>query len=138
MMRRRITLTAEDHERLQKLLDSNLARLVVDTVRIDELQAELDRAQIAPERDVPGDVVIMNSTVTLRDLETHEVETYTLVYPDRADIANHKLSVLAPIGTAILGYRVGDEVRWRVPMGWRRFRVEQVNQQPEPAAVARF
>lgn len=138
MMRRRITLTAEDHERLQKLLDSNLARLVVDTARIDELQAELDRAQIAPERDVPVDVVIMNSTVTLRDLETHEVETYTLVYPDRADIANHKLSVLAPIGTAILGYRVGDEVRWRVPMGWRRFRVEQVNQQPEPAAVARF
>jgi regulator of nucleoside diphosphate kinase len=138
MMRRRITLTAEDHERLQKLLDSNLARLVVDTARIDELQAELDRAQIAPERDVPGDVVIMNSTITLRDLETHEVETYTLVYPDRADIANHKLSVLAPIGTAILGYRVGDEVRWRVPMGWRRFRVEQVNQQPEPAAVARL
>lgn len=138
MMRRRITLTAEDHERLQKLLDSNLARLVVDTARIDELQAELDRAQIAPERDVPGDVVIMNSTVTLRDLETHEVETYTLVYPDRADIANNKLSVLAPIGTAILGYRVGDEVRWRVPMGWRRFRVEQVNHQPEAAAVARF
>ena len=138
MMRRRITLTTEDHERLQKLLDSNLARLVVDTARIDELQAELDRAQIAPERDVTGDVVIMNSTVTLRDLETHEVETYTLVYPDRADIANHKLSVLAPIGTAILGYRVGDEVRWQVPMGWRRFRVEQVNHQPEPAAVARL
>ena len=73
----------------------------------------------------------MDSIVVLRDLDSNETETYTLVYPDRADIANHQLSVLAPIGTAILGYRVGDELRWRVPKGWRRLRVEQIPYQPE-------
>jgi regulator of nucleoside diphosphate kinase len=102
---------------------------------VDELQVELDRAQVVPQRDVPKDVVTMNSTVALRDLDTNELEIYTLVYPDRADIANDKLSVLAPIGTAILGYRVGDEVKWRVPAGWRRLKVEQVIFQPERAGA---
>jgi regulator of nucleoside diphosphate kinase len=68
----------------------------------------------------------MNSTVTLRDLGTNEVETYTLVFPERADIAHHKLSVLAPTGTAIFGTRAGDEIRWRAQHGWRHLRVEQV------------
>jgi regulator of nucleoside diphosphate kinase len=133
MMRRQIVLTIEDHQRLKSLLTSNLARLVGGTVRVDELQAELDRAQVVPQSDVPKDVVTMNSTVALRDLDTNELEIYTLVYPDRADIANDKLSVLAPIGTAILGYRVGDELQWRVPAGWRRLKVEQVIFQPERA-----
>ena len=78
----------------------------------------------------------MNSTVTLRDLETNERETYTLVYPEQADIANDRLSVLAPVGTAILGQRVGDELKWRVPGGWRRFKVQRVLFQPEREGVA--
>lgn len=130
-MRRKIILTTEDYQRLESLLTSNLARVAGDSVRLDELRTELDRAQVVPQRKVPKDVVTMNSTVALRDPDTDELETYTLVYPDRADIANHKLSVLAPIGTAILGYRVGDELKWRVPSGWRRFKVEQVIYQPE-------
>jgi regulator of nucleoside diphosphate kinase len=96
------------------------------------LQTELGRAQVVSQHDVPSDVVTMNSTLTLRDLRTNEVETYTLVFPDRADIANYKLSVLAPIGTAILGARAGDEIRWRAPHGWRHLRVEQVIYQPQP------
>ena len=80
---------------------------------------------------MPADVVTMNSTVQLRDLHTNEVDTYTLVYPDCADIANHRLSVLAPIGTAILGYRVGDIIRWQVPAGWRKLKVERIIFQPE-------
>lgn len=132
-MRRQIILTIEDHQRLETLLTSNLARIAGDTVRLDELRAELDRARVVPQCEVPGDVVTMNSTVALRDLDTNELETYTLVYPDRAAIANNKLSVLAPIGTAILGYRVGDELKWRVPAGWRRLKVEQVIFQPERA-----
>ena len=131
MTRRKIILTTEDYQRLEMLLTSNLARLVDDSVRLDELRTEMGRARVVPRQEVPNDVVTMNSTVALRDLETNELETYTLVYPDRADIANHKLSVLAPIGTAILGYRVGDELRWRVPDGWRRLKIEEVTFQPE-------
>lgn len=135
MSHRKIILTTDDYQRLESLLASNRARLVGDSARLDELRTEMERAQIVPRYKVPKDVVTMNSTVALRDLETNEVENYTLVYPDRADIANHKLSVLAPIGTAILGYRVGDELRWRVPAGWRRLKVEQVIFQPERDGV---
>jgi regulator of nucleoside diphosphate kinase len=73
----------------------------------------------------------MNSTIVLRDLDTQDVESYTLVYPEQADIANGKLSVLAPIGTAVLGQRVGDVLRWHVPAGRRRLKIEQVVYQPE-------
>ena len=61
------------------------------------------RARVVPRSEIPPDVVTMNSTVRLRDLETGEEETYTLVYPDEADIEENKLSVLAPVGTALLG-----------------------------------
>jgi regulator of nucleoside diphosphate kinase len=131
MTRRKIIITADDHQQLETLLASKVSRLVSGADRLDELQAELNRAVVVQQADVPDDVVTMNSTLILRDLDTNDIETYTLVYPDRADIANHKLSVLAPIGTAILGYRVGDDIRWRVPEGWRRLKVEQVIFQPE-------
>jgi regulator of nucleoside diphosphate kinase len=131
MIRRAIILTAEDHQQLESLVDSDIMRLVSGSERLDELQFELNRAEIVQKDQVPPDVVTMNSTVQLRDLHTNEVDTYTLVYPDCADIANHRLSVLAPIGTAILGYRVGDIIRWQVPAGWRKLKVERIIFQPE-------
>ena len=131
MTNRQLIITAEDYRRLEALLASSVIYLIKDSDRLDELKAELGRAQIVPQDHVPSDVVTMNSTVALRDLRTNEVETYTLVYPERADIANNKLSVLAPIGTAILGYRAGDEFGWRVPQGWRELKVEEVIYQPE-------
>ena len=130
MPRRKIVVSTEDHQRLEALLSSHATRLIGGSDRVDELQSELVRAHIVSRDRVPADVVTMNSTVTLRDLDTNEVDTYTLVYPDRADIANCKLSVLAPIGTAVLGYRIGDEFQWRVPEGSRRLRVEHVEFQP--------
>ena len=131
MLRRTIIITADDYQQLQSLVNSDVARLVSGSNRLDELKVELSRAQVVPKEQVPPDVVTMDSTVLLRDLDTNEAETYTLVYPENADIANQRLSVLAPVGTAILGYRVGDEFRWQVPAGWRRLKVEQVISQPE-------
>jgi regulator of nucleoside diphosphate kinase len=113
------------------LLASEFARAIGPNTYLDDLRTELDRADIVRPDEVPRNVVTMNSTVVLRDLDTKEKETYTLVFPDEADIANDRLSVLAPVGTAILGERVGDVVRWRVPQGWRRLTVERVLYQPE-------
>ena len=131
MARRRIIITEHDHERLEVLLTSTFAKAIGPSAYLDDLRAELDRAEIVRPDKVPRNVVTMNSTVVLRDLDTKETETYTLVFPDAADIANNRLSVLAPVGTAILGERVGEVVRWRVPQGWRRLRVERVVYQPE-------
>lgn len=130
MAKRKIIITEADRKRLEELLDSAISQ-VSESDHLDDLKKELEQARtVAPEK-VPDDVVTMNSTVTLRDLDTQETETYTLVYPNRADIANERLSILAPIGTAILGHRVGDELRWPVPEGVRRLKVEQVIYQPE-------
>ena len=131
MSERKIVLTEADHDRLEALLDSEFAQVISPIEHLEDLRAELDRAEVVSPKRVPRNVVTMNSTVTLRDLDTNERETYTLVYPERADIANDRLSVLAPVGTAILGQRVGDELKWRVPAGWRRLRVQRVLFQPE-------
>jgi regulator of nucleoside diphosphate kinase len=128
---RQIIITESDRRSLEALLSSEFAKVIGPPLRFDELRAELQRAQIVSPDEVPNDVVTMNSQVVLRDLDTDERETFTLVFPTEADIAEGRLSILAPIGTAILGERVGDEIRWRVPDGWRRLTIEEIVQHPE-------
>jgi regulator of nucleoside diphosphate kinase len=131
MQRSQIIITTSDYIRLQSLLTSNLALAIGGRHRLQELEEQLRSARVVQQDSVPADVVTMHSSVKLRDLDTGEIENYSLVYPERADIANGKLSILAPIGLAILGYRVGEEVDWQVPSGTRRLRVEEVEYQPE-------
>lgn len=131
MTKRKIILTDIDHERLEDLLASEFATVIGPLDYLDDLRAELNRAEIVSPAEVPRNVVTMDSTVVLRDMDTKEKETYTLVFPDSADIAHDRLSVLAPVGTAILGQHVGDIIRWRVPQGLRRLQVEKVVYQPE-------
>lgn len=131
MSRPQILLTVEDYNRLRALLTSRVAQYVSGSERLAELRTELQRARVVESGAVPADVVTMNSIITFRDLDTDEQETYMLVYPGDADISKGRLSVLAPIGTAILGFRVGDEVRWGVPAGWRKLRIETLVYQPE-------
>jgi regulator of nucleoside diphosphate kinase len=116
-------------------LSSQFTHAIRPSDYLESLEAELKLAEVIDPERVPKNVVTMNSTVKLRDLDTKEIEVYTLVFPEDADIANHKLSVLAPVGTAILGQRVGDVLRWRVPGGWRSLKVERVLYQPERAGV---
>ncbi|MCU0872470.1 MAG: nucleoside diphosphate kinase regulator [Pirellulaceae bacterium] len=131
MPRRKIYITQIDLQRLCRVVASELDLNDGSNRRLTELIAELERAEVVLSDEIPDNVVTMNSTVVLRDLDTGESETYTLVYPNHANIARNRLSVLAPVGTAILGYQVGDVVRWRVPAGVRRLRVEEVVFQPE-------
>ena len=80
---------------------------------------------------MPPDIVTMNSRIRLTDLDSAEELVYTLVYPAEADYAAGKISVLAPVGTALLGERVGNEIVWDVPGGTRRLRIEELLYQPE-------
>jgi regulator of nucleoside diphosphate kinase len=128
---RQIIITESDRRNLETLLSSEFAQVVGPFGRFDDLKRELQRARIVSPDDVSGDVVTMHSRVVLRDLESGEYETYTLVFPHEADIAEGRLSILAPIGTAILGEHVGDDVHWRVPSGWRRLKIEEIIYQPE-------
>jgi regulator of nucleoside diphosphate kinase len=135
MRKRKIIITRSDFEYLKELLSSEFTRAISPSDFLESLEAELELAEVVDPERVPKNVVTMNSTVKLRDLDTNELETYTLVFPEEAHIANYKLSVLAPVGTAILGQRVGDVLRWRVPDGWRRLKIVRVLYQPERAGV---
>src|SRR6187551_2386303 len=101
MSQRKIIITDVDRDRLHELLASEFVKVIGPAEYLDDLKAELRRAEIVPPEKAPQNVVTMNSSVTLRDLTSRELETYTLVFPEHADIAHGRLSVLAPVGTAI-------------------------------------
>jgi regulator of nucleoside diphosphate kinase len=128
-----ILITENDRRRLGTMLQDPRLSRIEQPARLHALEAELERAYGVDPAELPHDVVTMNSTVEIRDLKSGETETYTLVYPERADINANRISVLASIGTAILGCRVGDVVRVKTPSGIRRIRVEEIHFQPERA-----
>lgn len=132
MSKKAIQITEADLQRLEKLIEEAPADYRESDYLI-RLQKELDRAEVVSSQTVSQAVVTMNSTVVLQDLESGEEETYTLVFPENADIANGKISILAPIGTAMLGYEVGDTFEWKVPAGKRRLKVIRILYQPEAA-----
>ena len=126
-----IHITQFDLERLRKLLQEAQYTEYRKSEYLDRLQMEIDRAIVVASQDIPGDVITMNSRVCLVDIDTEEEEIYTLVYPENADLKQGKVSVLAPIGTAMLGYEVGDIFEWEVPAGIRKLRVKEILYQPE-------
>jgi regulator of nucleoside diphosphate kinase len=134
-MNRSIVVTSSDRSRLVNLVEETAARNAAARRYLDDLSNELSRAKIVEPRDIPTNVITMNSTVLLRDLDTDEEFDYTLVYPHEADPLESRISVLAPVGTALLGYREGDVVEWPVPAGKARLLVESVLFQPERAGA---
>ncbi len=126
-------ITDNDRRRLGTMLQDPRLRRTEQREYLHALEAELEHAYGVDSTELPHNIVTMNSTMELRDLESGETETYTLVYPERANVAANWISVLAPIGIAILGCRVGDVVKVRTPSGVRRVRVEDIHFQPERA-----
>jgi regulator of nucleoside diphosphate kinase len=95
------------------------------------LRGEVERAAVVPSDQVPPDVITLNSTAELLDLQTGEVMRFTLVLPRNAQIEHGKISIFTSLGTAMLGYRVGDTFEWRIPYGIRHLKVINVHFQPE-------
>ena len=118
-----------DCERIEALLDSPAAQSV-DT---SALRAELDRAHVIEPAQVPPDVITMNSTARFAIAGGAGVREATLVYPRDADGRADKVSILAPVGSALLGLRVGDSIRWPVPGGDLDLCVLSIHYQPEAA-----
>ena len=133
MKKRQIFITAFDKKRLDELIAEARRHGGHGLGDLAGLATELTRAQMVEPRDIPPNVITMNSKVSLRDLDTSEEEIYTLVFPNDADVASGAISVLAPIGTGILGYKEGDVVEWPVPAGKRRIKIEKILYQPEAA-----
>ena len=122
----RLFITEPDFLRLRSLLESAKRFLRHDRERLDALEEELSRADIVGLDEIPPQVVVMNSRVRVTDLDTGTQRVYTLTFPRDADIAQDRISVLAPIGTALLGYRVGAIIQAEVPRGKKRLRIDEV------------
>ena len=122
MESRDIYITEYDLKRLKELVQVGISFAERDRESLEQLQGELNRAHILEPTAAPGDVVTMNSRVRFKDLDTNQDKVYTLVFPSEAKLEQQKISVLAPICTAILGYRAGDTMEWRVPGGIKRVR----------------
>lgn len=132
-MSRNIFITEIDKKRLQKLIGEAKEFEIGPKGYLLNLEHELNRAQVVTSAEIPGDVITMNSKVVLKDLDSGEEMVYSLVYPADADLSADKISVLAPVGTAILGYRLGDVIDWQVPDGIVRLEVVNLLYQPEAA-----
>jgi regulator of nucleoside diphosphate kinase len=128
MSERTIYVTSNDFDRLRFISGMTEAK---DRGDLMDLVDELNRAVVVPAAEVPADVITMNSRVRLTDLASGKTHEYTLVYPHDANYAEGKVSIVAPVGAAMIGYREGDEFEWEVPAGRRRFRVDAVLYQPE-------
>ena len=125
MTDRNIKITQADMEKLAGLVDAASLNRGMNHEHLADLEEELDRAEIVTGT-VPPNVVTMNAYVRVTDLETGREYEYQLVFPRDADLELARISVLAPIGTALLGYSVGSEIEWNVPGGRRRLRIDKV------------
>lgn len=126
---RHIVIAKPDAASLRRLLATRMSA-ARDQGHLEELSAELERAFIAEREEVPRDVITMHTRVHVLDLKSQERRELVLVFPWESDPAVGRISVLAPLGTALLGYREGDEVEWTMPGGPRRLHIEKV-WQPE-------
>ncbi len=126
-----IFITEYDLERLNEMLKAIESDRSKDHGSSEELKQEIERAEIVSSSEILGDVVTINSRVLLKDMDTHEEFSFQVVFPSDADLDKGKISVLAPIGTALLGYKVADTVAWRVPGGMRKLKIKEMLYQPE-------
>lgn len=128
-----IFVTSQDKQRLEDLFMEVEASDPRKHGDLKALTKELHRAVIVDPKHVFSDVITMNSRAVMRDLESGEIVAFTLVFPPEANVDEEKISVLAPIGAGMLGYRVGNEFEWNVPGGLRRMKVLKIDYQPEAA-----
>jgi regulator of nucleoside diphosphate kinase len=129
-----IYITTSDYHRLSGLIEMSRERNgEADREYLDQLEEELGRAELVNPKEIPADVITMRSKVRLKDLKSGQTVMYSLVFPSEANSNEGHISVLAPIGTALLGNRSGDVVESRVPSGLRRLKVKEILYQPEAA-----
>jgi len=128
-----IYITDNDMVRLEGLLEVAGENPTRDNKHLEELSRELMKAEIVESRDIPPNVITMNSEVLFQDLDSGDSKTYKLVFPREANVDQNRISILAPVGTAMLGCRVGQTIKWNAPAGERKMKIVKILYQPEAA-----
>lgn len=134
-MKDRIVISSADMERLRRICALHAHPSASDYETVQRLEEELDRAEVVDPASLPVGVIGMHSLVRLIDLDTGERLTYRLVFPGERFPGEPCVSILAPIGAALIGYPRGSVIVWRVPKGVRRLKVTGVEARPGEAAA---
>jgi len=127
MEERTIYITQADMERLRALIEIYNG----NGSFLESLEGELDGARVVSPREIPPNVVTMNSVVRIRDLTSQEEKTVVLVFPEKVGVTEKAVSILAPIGAALIGQKEGDIIEWQVPAGKKKLQVMEIIYQPE-------
>jgi regulator of nucleoside diphosphate kinase len=124
--KKKLLLPREDYNIIMSYIKKGLSALNFNRKDVMQLEAELRRAKLVDENEIPADVVRLNSVVKVKDEKQDKVMELKLVTPDKADIKQRKISILSPVGTALLGFRKGEKVNWTVPAGRKVFTILEV------------
>lgn len=109
-----------------ELLKKHIGHLNLSDYNKTQLLSELNSAQVVNDENLPSDIVCLDSEVEIQEIESNQIFNFHLVMPANADMRKKKISVFAPIGTALLGYRVGSVVKWEMPNGLKTFKILDV------------
>lgn len=129
----RIVMNKKDYLRINKWIDVAKSQKTIGVNEIENLLNEMSSASIVEPSEIPRDVVTMNSIVKISFLNSNKTLEFQIVYPDQANIKENKISIFSPVATALIGYRVSDEIEWIVPAGLTRIRIDEIIFQPEAA-----
>jgi len=127
----RIIMNKLDYARILKCIQDGKSRKTINAMEAETLLNELRAAKIVEPFEVPDDIVTMNSIVRIKFLKTNKEIKFRIVYPDQANIKENKISIFSPVATALIGYKVSDEIDWMVPSGLTKIRIEEILYQPE-------
>lgn len=122
-----------DYARIKRCIDDAKQFKSIKQSEADKLLKELESAKIVEPDAVPANVVTMNSIVKLSFLNNNKQIQFQIVYPEQANLKENKISIFSPIATALIGYKVNDEIEWIVPAGLTKIRIDEIIYQPEAA-----
>lgn len=126
-----ILVSSLDAVRIQNRIEKARNGGLKAPINLIPLMNELKRAKKVEPSEIPRDVVTMNSIVLLKNKLTNKEIRVQIVYPEDANLSKQKISIFAPVGTALLGYKKGDTIKWDVPAGKAEFEILEVEYQPE-------
>ena len=129
----KIIINRLDYARIKKCInDARQFKSITDS-EVQKLVNELESAVIMEPEAIPANVVTMNSIVTVSFSNNNKQVQFQIVYPDQDNFRENKISIFSPIATALIGYKVGDEIEWIVPAGLTKMKIEEIIYQPEAA-----
>lgn len=128
-----IIINRLDYARIKKCINDAKQFKSISYAEAEKLICELDSAKIVEPEAIPSNVVTMNSIVKLSFLNSNKQVQFQIVYPDQANFKENRISIFSPIATALIGYKVADEIEWIVPAGLTNIRIDEIIYQPEAA-----